>query len=144
MLQELHSDLCVRALPRRASRAEQLATSTTPRVDGPHGQWISLGTIVTFSSPSCESSSYMMTATTQSLRELMYKIGTSQTLMTRESFCKRLSSRSPCLMVVWYCAFLRSGRVLLTTPFTLSILQLSREVAMKPESSCPRRGWTHP
>jgi len=57
----------------------------------------------------------------------------TQMLMTRLSFCSRLSSRSPCLMVAWYCADWWSGRVDETTRFTLSILQLSRSAEMHME-----------
>ena len=39
-------------------------------------------------------------------------------LITRLSFCTRLSRKSPCLIVARYCALLASGRVLLTTPAT--------------------------
>ena len=44
-------------------------------------------------------------------------------LITRASFCTRLSSRSPCLIVAWYWAFFESGRVLHTIPPTLSMVQ---------------------
>ena len=37
---------------------------------------------------------------------------------TLPSFCTRLSSKSPCLMHAWYCAFLVSGRFVSTTPPT--------------------------
>jgi len=51
-------------------------------------------------------------------------------LMTRESFCTRLSSKSPCLIVAWYCAFFVSGRVDETMPLTLSIEHESRPPEM--------------
>ena len=38
--------------------------------------------------------------------------------MTLLSFCRRFSSRSPCLIADWYCAFLASGLVVSITPAT--------------------------
>lgn len=40
-------------------------------------------------------------------------------LMTLESFCTLLRRESPSLMQVWYCAFLQSGRLVITIPPTL-------------------------
>ena len=61
-----------------------------------------------------------------------------QMLMMRESFCTRLSSRSPCLIAAWYCAFLVSGRVDETMPATLSIVHESRPLEMNAASSVSR------
>lgn len=87
-----------------------------------------------------------------------------QMLMILPSFCSRFSSRSPCLMVdctgdrpdktsvadnqlecdrlrlcgaclTWYKKFFLSGRLVSTTPPTLSIRQLSLPIAMNLESS---------
>lgn len=60
-------------------------------------------------------------------------------LITRESFCTRLSSTSPCLITSWYWKFTLSGRIVSTTPPTLSILQDSRPAAMKRDSSLQER-----
>ena len=62
----------------------------------------------------------------------------SQMLITRDSFCTRFRSRSPCLMAAWYCAFFVSGRVDATTPVTLSMEQERRPEEMKAESSWSR------
>ena len=82
-------------------------------------------------------------------------------LMILPSFCSLFSSRSPCLMVdwgeqgeetsdsywtpnmhcwtvrtlTWYKKFFLSGRLVSTTPPTLSIRQLSLPIAMKRDNS---------
>ena len=57
---------------------------------------------------------------------------------TRESFWILLRSRSPFWIMSLYCAFLRSGRLVSTTPPNLSILAVRRPAAMK-RLSCRSR-----
>ena len=50
--------------------------------------------------------------------------------LTMKKTSNLLSRMSPCLMQVWYCPFLLSGRLVTTIPPTLSILACSRPLAM--------------
>ena len=59
--------------------------------------------------------------------------------MTRDNFCTRFRSKSPCRIRAWYCALRTSGRFVSKTPATLSILQLMRPLAMNMESSLHAR-----
>lgn len=51
------------------------------------------------------------------------------------SLCTSFNKISPCLTTVSYCAFFSDGRVVSTIPFTLSIEQCNRPLAIKRDSS---------
>ncbi len=51
------------------------------------------------------------------------------------NLCTAFKRISPCLITVSYCAFFNDGRLVSTTPFTLSIVQCSRPDAMKRDNS---------
>lgn len=61
--------------------------------------------------------------------------------MTLESFCTRVSNKSPCFTTELNCAFFRSGRFVSTIPPTLSILQCNLPAAINVDNSLQKNNY---